>query len=176
MEKRLNIKLHCNHQQRKCCSNFQSNSRVMRSIIFILVQLFLLVGCKTGQNGTSENVQFTVMEQSNLYGNGKEGLVSKKLIISNNKDWEQLLNKMGSLNSSRLSDEPVNFTKYDVIAIFDQIRPSSGYSFVVDLHQFKDCVTVETVSIAPQGPAASVITQPYVIIQIEKTNLPIKFN
>lgn len=149
---------------------------MIRSTIGILVQLFLLMGCKTGQNGISEIIQFTVIEQNSLYGNGEEGLASKEFIISNTKDWHQLLEKMGRNNGSKLSDEPINFSKYDIIAVFDQIRPSSGFSLAVDVCQLEGYIVIETISIVPQGPAASVITQPYVILKIEKTNVPIKFN
>ncbi len=108
----------------------------------------------------------------------QSGYQKRASIIIKDKDrWEEIWN----LHSSNLDQIPhipeIDFSKDMVIAIFRGEFPSSGFSTEVSSINEKDgrleVVVTETDDI--KGMVLDVITYPFHIIKIQKTDLPIEF-
>jgi hypothetical protein len=62
-----------------------------------------------------------------------------------------------------------------VIAVIDQVRNTSGYSIALEISTNYEKIFIESNLSSPSldGVVATVISQPYHIVKIAKTNLPI---
>ena len=64
-----------------------------------------------------------------------------------------------------------------VLALFDEVKGSGGYSIIVtDIVENQDNLTVTVKQTAPTGSAYAVMTQPYCIVKIPFTTKQIIFN
>lgn len=150
----------------------------MKKNVLIILLAFVALSCDS--NDTNENttvVTSTVIAQDNLYGDGAEGITKQNLIITNTADWNALIAKMDAVNktSSGFSEVDVNFSEFTIIAVFDNIRSSGGYNLKLDITSNTENISVSVINLVPVGNVTSVITQPFAISKIKKSNLPIVF-
>ncbi|QMU63933.1 MAG: protease complex subunit PrcB family protein [Flavobacteriaceae bacterium] len=145
--------------------------------IVILVFFVGLMKCKTAivntTNTESNNVNFVTISQGVLYGNGAENINKYTIVISDQKKWDSLLNKMNSVNtvSSDFQEMPVSFSKETVIGVFDTIRNTGGIRAEINKVVQKNDTTTVIYRIKKPAPGefvTTVITQPYHLIKIEK--------
>ena len=124
---------------------------------------------------TSES---SLIAKGNLYGSGAEGIVAQNLIISNQNDWDNLIEQMNSVNkvSDSFSETTIDFSKNSIIAVFDDVKGSGGYSLELDISSTSENTLVSVSHIAPKGNATTVMTQPFHIVKITKSDLPVIFN
>lgn len=146
-----------------------------KSLLILLV--VLLAGC-VQENGYN-SVTPTIIAKGNLMGNGREQISKQMIVVSDSLGWNRLVAKMNSVNnvSTGFLEKKIDFTQYTVLAIFDEVERSGGYS--IDLNVFEDNmkVYVEAVYKMPLGSAAAmVITQPYLIVKIPRTAKSIQFS
>ncbi|WP_299365322.1 protease complex subunit PrcB family protein [Winogradskyella sp.] len=150
----------------------------MNKIIVILIVL-LPLSCKTKVNNSKmkDSKTSTLIAKGDLYGSGAEGIEKQNIVISNRKDWDDLLEKMNSVNnvSDSFSETEIDFSKFKVIAVFDEVKTTGGHSIELNITEHKDSVLVEVVHKSPEGMATTVLTQPYYITKIMKNDLPIRF-
>lgn len=149
----------------------------MHKLMGIVILLFAL-NCKSVENQAKmkqENI--ILIGKGNLHGSGSEGIEKQNLVITSSEEWLDLLNKINSVNkvSDSFSETDIDFSKYTVVAVFDDIRESGGYSLSLAIQETTDKVLVEVLRKTPDGIATSVITQPYYIVKLPKRNLPIIF-
>jgi len=155
----------------------------MRRIIFSALLLAAMVGCQNDDAATTNNepalLEFTVVGKENLYGNGAEDIDEGNLVINDDASWQALLGKMTAVNNlpSNFGDTNIDFSQWTVIASFDQIQAYGGYSVdVVSVTEEDEQIVVDIEkSGGGQGAAATVITQPFHIVKIPKTTLPVTF-
>lgn len=160
--------------------------RIKKELLFVL--LLCVFSCKTNvENTNSEKAKtekanmeiskFKVIAKGNLYGSGAEGIDAQNLIITNQKDWDKLMNQMNSVNqvSDGFSEITFNFSEDTIIAVFDDVKGSGGHRLELSHASNSENTIVYIKHIAPKGMATSVMTQPYYIISIPKSDLPIKF-
>ncbi|WP_299524549.1 protease complex subunit PrcB family protein [Winogradskyella sp.] len=151
----------------------------MNKIIVVLI-LLLPLNCKTKANNSKtsgvENV--VLIAKGNLYGSGDEGLEKQSTVISNEKDWDKLLEKINSVNSVSESflETKIDFSKFRIVAVFDEVKISGGYSIELNIENNTDRILVEVMHKSPEGMATSVMTQPYYIVKIIKNNLQLSLN
>lgn len=145
----------------------------MKTVITILFSL-LLVGCPKNQEGG-----FTSLSKGSLFGNGAEGFKRENLVISSKKEWKSFLSKIDTTNKvSKTFENTIDFSKEMVLVCMDKVRNSGGFSVeIMEVTQEKDTVFIK---IKRKGPkpmsmVPTVITQPYHIVKINKTNKKIKF-
>lgn len=149
----------------------------MNKILVTFILLFAL-NCKSTQNQEKMSEEdITLIAKGNLYGSGEEGIIAQNLIINNEKDWQVLMAKMNSVNkvSDGFSESKVDFSKYLVIAVFDDVKTSGGHSLDVEIKPNSKNIEVSISRNSPQGMATSIMTQPYYIVKITKSELPILF-
>ena len=122
-------------------------------------------------------VQHEIVAHGALYGGGEEHIQESTIVINSLEEWEALKANMNSINnvSEGFKIKEIDFNNYTVIACFDQVRPSGGFSIKVKtITESSTQITVYLDKTSPDMPATSVLTQPYEIVMIEKTNdLPV---
>ena len=149
----------------------------MHKLLGIVILLFAL-NCKSSENEakmTKEDI--VLIGKGNLYGSGSEGIEKQNLIVTSPEEWKDLLNKMNAVNkvSDSFSETDIDFSEYTVIAVFDEIKNSGGHSLNLVIQETKDEFLVEVLRKSPDGIATSVMTQPYYIVKVPKSDLPIVF-
>lgn len=151
----------------------------MKKIILALLTFSLFYNCdKNELINENEIIEYSIISKGNLFGAGDEKILKQNVIIDNETDWSTLISKMDAVNntSDSFTEKDIDFLKYDVIAIFDNIKSNGGYEYNVETNSSETITNVIIESIAPEGSAATVITQPYILIKINKSDIPIEFN
>jgi len=151
---------------------------IMRTFCLAALIAFLTFSC-TKEKCDIRDLTYQYVEKGNLYGNGDEGISASNLVIRTQSDWDDLVSKMDSYNevSNDFENVPINFEEQMVIACFDKVRSSGGYTIDItetDVVNNKLEVTVEKGG--PGEMATTVITQPFVIVVMEKCDSEVKFN
>lgn len=153
----------------------------MKIHIFTVLSIVFVISCKSNKtiqgNEKMRNESPVLISSGNLYGSGEEGIEKQNLVITNDDDWNDLLKQMNSINkvSSSFSETEVDFSKYNVIAVFEDVKASGGYSIELDIHKTSEHTIINIINNTPEGLATSVMTQPYYIAKIPKTDMPIVF-
>ena len=125
-----------------------------------------------------DNLELILIGQGNLYGNGVEKIDEGNQVIDQEKDWNDLLDRINSVNneSDTFTETKIDFKEYMVIACFDQIRASGGYGIeATDIEKSGKNVDITIKKTQPQGMVTTVITQPFYIAKIPKTKNNIRF-
>ena len=113
-----------------------------------------------------------LIAQDNLYGTGKEQ--KQNTVITTKLEWDALLAVMSSPNPMPSLDE-IDFEQFQVIAVIDAVRSSAGWSIdITDITEYDDKIVV-TYSNLSAGGIATVLTQPYHIVKISKSDKKIEF-
>ena len=145
-------------------------------VIFMMSILVLSCGSSNGQSEII-TMESTLIAQDNLYGNGEEGIGQQNVVISDEESWKTLLSQMNSVNnvSDNFTETAIDFSKYKVIAVFDELRGNGGTSLDLDIVSNSENIVVSVKSIAPEGMSLTVMEQPFVIVKILDSGLPILF-
>lgn len=147
----------------------------MKQIITLFSILFLLTGCNSDDSDTS-NVSYSVIVQGDNF-NTNANIPKSNLVIKDQTEWNNLLSKINLVvnANSILPDTNVDFTKYQVIAVIDEVRNSGGYSIdITKITETNNSIFVKVEQLKPDG-FYTVITQPYHIVKIPKTNKKVIF-
>lgn len=151
---------------------------MMLNKTFTLVILLFALNCKSVQNQAKMSEDDIVLiAKGNLHGSGEEGIKAQNSIITDNNDWQDLVTKMNSVNnvSNSFSESKIDFSKYTVIAVFSTVKTSGGHSLDLDIKSNSENIEVNVSPKSPEGMATSIMTQPYYIVKIPKSDLPIVF-
>lgn len=143
------------------------NKNLIPFILLSLVTLFPF----SSQAGT---LAFETIDQGDYSGYTKKDF----LVIKTMEEWQ----KVWSIHASAklpLPELPViDFNNQMLIAVFAGEYSSGGYSIRIDnVDKTKKVILVTIVQAKPERNAITgrALTQPYQIVQIEKTDLPIEF-
>lgn len=138
---------------------------------------FLSVSCSKEECELTDH-SYEYVEQGALYGDGDEGISASNLVIKTQTEWDDLVAKMDAVNdeSSGFENVPSNFDEQMIIACFDQVRPSGGYGIDITSTDVVDGeLQITVVKTEPSGASTTVITQPYVIIVMDKCEGTVTF-
>jgi hypothetical protein len=152
----------------------------MKLKILIMLSLIFVFGCKCNKTSTemaSKNVESVLIAKGNLYGAGAEGIEKQNLVIANKNDWNALLTQLDTTNkvSQSFTETDIDFNKFTVIAIFESVKGSGGHKIAVDILETSEQKIITVKHTSPKGNATSVMTQPYYIAKLPKSDLPIVF-
>jgi hypothetical protein len=95
----------------------------------------------------------------------------KNYVITNREDWQRLWEKVVAYSYPRPTAPEIDFSKHDLIAVFQGNQPSSGYSISVTklIRSGKKLkVYVREVLPGDECRVLLVLTQPFEIIQTDK--------
>jgi hypothetical protein len=147
----------------------------MKQILFILSILFTLTSCSNDDSASSK-VEFTDLYHAD-YFNGDYNNPKANLVITDLAEWNKLLVKLDLNNKpwqNSISTD-IDFEKYTVIAVIDEVRNYGGFSIdITGITQTENRIVVK-VERLNSGGLATVITQPYHIVKIAKTNKEVVF-
>lgn len=148
-----------------------------KNALIILLAIFALSCNSEDYNLEMVDIEFVLITKDNLFGNGGEGIIEQNLEITSQSMWNNLISQMNSVNnvSDNFSEIDIDFSQYKVIAIFDKIKNNGGHSLELNLTGNSENIIVNINYISPKGNVMSVITQPYHIVKIPNSNLPIIF-
>ena len=122
-------------------------------------------------------INVTEIGQNNLYGSGEENILQQNLTISDTETWNDLLDKMNTANneSDEFTETDIDFEEFVVIAVFDKIYGNGGHSIdIIKITENENKVIVKIENIMG-GDATSIMTQPFHIVKIPKTDKLIIF-
>lgn len=148
--------------------------------LYFLVLFLVLASCSSENeaNTPPQTVTPTLIASGSLYGSGSENIAQQNIVVTNQADWNALINQMDSLNntSSSFTELNIDFDNYQLLLAFDQVRPTGGFSIAIN-SIFETSNTIEaTVNVTGPGPIATmVITQPFYIVKIPKSTKPVVF-
>lgn len=149
----------------------------MKQIFFIFIILLAFVSCNSDDSDQdSSNVTYTEIIKGDFY-NGENSNPKANLVIQDQTIWNNVLSKMNLLMPANtiFPDTNINFTKYQVIAVFDQIRNYGGYSIdITKITETRNRIIIKVEQLKPGG-IATVITQPYHIVKMPKSNKKVIF-
>jgi hypothetical protein len=153
---------------------------IITGVLFITIGL---ISCKKDHVDANPRVSNQVIMhtigQDNLYGGSSEGFIEENHVINDSIAWNNLKTQMDAANdvTYKFNEQVIDFSQWTVIVSFDKVEMTGGhsinYSSIVE-NQANIVATIEQVH--PEGPATTVITQPYIVVKIDKTNKPILFN
>lgn len=150
----------------------------LKKWVLIILPALLMFNCSP-EDITIDNIDTTttLIAKSNLYGGGAEDISQQNIVITDNETWESLKHQMNTVNnvSNTFSESDIDFSVYQLIAVFDSVQNSGGHSIDLDMIWNSDSVIVNVINSHPVGNAASVMTQPFHIVKIKNTDLPILF-
>ena len=117
-------------------------------------------------NPDEEAITITTIEVGTLTGAGEEGYNQAVIIINSIDEWNTITEKMNSVNTVNynLKIDEFDFTSNILYIHFDKVRGTKGYSLSV---QKKNNAIVLT-STRPTGPAAEMLSQPFLLFSTNK--------
>ena len=146
----------------------------MRKFIILLV-LTTIFNCAPEELITEElYASTTLIAKGNLLGAGSEGIDQQNMIITNTAEWVSLINKISNTTAT-FSETEIDFTNYIIIAVFDEVKLGSGYSIELDVTYNSDAIIVTIENHSVNGDLTTRFTQPFHIIKINHSELPIIF-
>ena len=148
----------------------------MKQIITLFTILFLLTGCSNDEENSSQTiVQFSVIAQGDPSPSQTENIPKSNLVIKNTESWNTFLSKMSSYETSKFSETNVDFTKYQIIVVFDQVYGNGGHSIdITKITENNNRIFVKVEKLL-KGNIATVVTQPYHIVKIAKSSKKVVF-
>lgn len=154
----------------------------MKKITLLISVVFLLAfSCheddKPQTPQTPQSFEVVLIAKDDLPGNGAEKIPKQLLIISNNNDWLALINAMNTtINVSKsFTETSIDFNRFRIIAAFDDIKQNGGHSIdITEVVETDDSIKVKIENLK-KGDATSVITQPFHIVKITKSEKPVVF-
>ncbi|WP_053992279.1 protease complex subunit PrcB family protein [Mangrovimonas sp. TPBH4] len=145
--------------------------------LIILLSIFILNCEPTDSQVNMIDIEPDLIAKDQLYGAGAEGIVEQKTIITNERAWKILLAQMNSVNnvSDNFSETDIDFSQYLVIAVFSEVLTNGGYSLEFNMTTTPENILFRVHTIGADDIATTVMTQPFLIVKIPISNLPIVF-
>lgn len=154
---------------------------LIRTALFGLILGLTLFSCETSEMATqtqaltAEEIPFTSIGRGALFGGGQEGFDEVRttlLTIRSPEDWEKLKAQMNSVNTvtGAFKDEKLDFESEMVLACIDRVRGSGGHEVLIEsIVETATELEVHVIHKEPVDMAASVLTQPYHIVRVQKS-------
>ncbi len=154
----------------------------MKTVVSFTLLIFAFYSCDKDVDCVQTDFAVNEIAHSSLYGAGDEGIIESNMVITSQDDWNELLDKLDSVNdeSSQFNTTTIDFSQQIVIASFDKVQSNGGYGLSLEnAEQIGDQIHVDVVKTdasAGGGMVTTVITQPYHIIAINACGLDVVFN
>lgn len=147
----------------------------MKQVITFLTILFLL-GCNNDEeNSVQTIVPFSVIAQGDPSPSQTENISKSNFVVKNTESWNAFLSKMNSYETSKFTETNVDFTKYQIIVVFDQVYGNGGHSIdITKITENNNSIFVQVEKLLT-GNIATVVTQPYHIVKIAKSSKKVVF-
>lgn len=146
--------------------------RTLSAVLLLVGAFMVLGGCE--ENEYYKALDFTLIGKGNVSGSGAENLNKQNVVITDSIQWQHLLSEMDSHRrvSSSLTETNIDFDKFQLIVIIDSVRPNLCEINIKSITENKSDISV---CIEKTSYDATVVTQPFCIVKIGKTNKNINF-
>lgn len=144
----------------------------MKKALLFLLSISLLFHSCNSTDFEPRDIEPITIGRNTL--NGNEGVQQSNRVITNQIEWQSLVNQMDMINnvSSQFTETNIDFNNYMIIAIILNVK-TSGYDVeITNVTEYENNITVsknETEYIT------AVMSQPFHIIKIPKSNKEIVF-
>ena len=138
----------------------------------LFFSLIFAISCNRSDNNSefqSTEITFTEIGKGELSGNGTENIAQSNLAINNQTDWESLMNQMNSFNNvtNTFTETTIDFENYTIIAIFLEVKLNGWTITINDITENENNLSI---SVTESELETTVISQPFHIVKIPKTN------
>ena len=145
--------------------------------MFLILSILLTIySCNKNDDNQvfPQNKEFNVIYSGVLSGNGSEGIIQSNMVINNTTDWQNLIIQMNSFNnvSGNFSETDIDFDNYLIIAVFLEVKPNGWEVQINNITENENSLVVST---NENEFDSSVITQPFSIVKIRRTEKTIEF-
>lgn len=151
---------------------------MIRIVLFLIATVFFAEGCSSDDESIQQSIEFSLIAKGELYGNGDEMLDRSSFVVKDSNAWNELISKMDTVNevSKDFIETDIDFDSYYVIAVFDEIRNYGGNSIeVTEINEYTNKIVVKIDQASSDGLNA-VISQPFHLVKIKKTQKSISFD
>ena len=148
----------------------------MKTTLILLMTLLLTAGgCTKEDHKDPQTIRFTEIGKGYLSGNGDEGIEKSNLVIKTKTEWETLMQKMNTSGNvtDNFTETDIDFNTYMVIAVFLEVKSSGWQVEITKITENRTNLVIDTNEIESIN---TVITQPFDIVKIVKTEKQIIFN
>ncbi len=154
-----------------------SHMKTKISIVLMTIIIGLMTSCSENDDELYYSVNFTLIAQDNLYGAGEENIDQQNLRISDSNSWNELMDKMNTVNNvcDNFTETTIDFGNFIIIAVFDNIKSHGGHSIDITKIIENENKTITTIDNVLKGNATTVMTQPFHIVKIPKTDKSVIF-
>ncbi|MDR2929194.1 MAG: protease complex subunit PrcB family protein [Cytophagaceae bacterium] len=144
------------------------------SILLLGTLALFLTGCYHIPDGEFEPQAITpvlIAQGENCYA---ENLAAQNRVIKTSEDWHELLNTLSEVSNS-FTETEIDFSRYMVLAVFDEVKGNGGWSIdITGVTEFATKIVVNYTNLKT-GNVTHVITQPYHIVKIPKSDKEVMF-
>jgi len=160
----------------------------MKKITFIALFVISFTACESDDTTPVTNTEPStiVFEEIFKFDFAGEDDMAGTYVVNDAAAWQNLKANLNAPyinnpetgeDTNMLDTATIDFTAFTLLAVVDEMHTSGGFDInVTDVVEADGIVTV-TVETTSQGPgeATAVMTQPYHIVKIPKTTLPVVF-
>lgn len=148
----------------------------MKTIIFSLI-LLLALSCTNNNDFQPQTITPVLIGKNDLSGNGAERISQQNVVVSNQTAWTQLMNSMNANNNqtNNFTTTTIDFNKFQIIAVFDNIKTAGGYSIDITTVVENQKNIVVTIKRLLTGGDNTVMIQPFHIVKIPKSTKLVVF-
>lgn len=141
-------------------------------ITSILLLCFLFFsGCNEDDQIESHTIQPIKIAEGTISSN--KILSQETLVISNEKEWMEMIMTMEAVDNNILnyfSETEVDFNNFQVIALFEEVKPHTGYYiYISDIIESQDNITIMVES-GNTEEGYTVLSQPFYIAKIKRND------
>ena len=137
--------------------------------------LYSLNACHNSKeaNESDVNLNFEIVQKGVLKGAGEEGFDQEVIKVESYQELNEVLNSINTVNKEIDSDfisDHVFFEDYMLLFVFDKVRGTGGYKLKIDdINATKKEIALKIYTKSPGDNAPSVMTQPFEVIQLKKS-------
>lgn len=142
-----------------------------KSIILTFISMFFLLSCSNDNTFTPQNITPILIGKGIHSGSATQS----NIVITNDLDWQQLMNLLTTENTNNFSETNIDFNKFQLIVSIDSVRPDTGYSISISNIIENSNNILVTVSSVNNGNGFTVFSQPFEIVKIPKSTKPVVF-
>ncbi len=136
----------------------------------------MLVGCSIAAASNTPGQSFSTLDRGSQSGVRER----KFVVIKNENDWKALWISHASLSMPPKAMPPVDFQTEMIVAVFSGEEPTGGYS--IEITAIREDSTKHALEVVvheskppPGVMVIQALTQPYHIVKLKQTQLPVTF-
>lgn len=156
---------------------------IIKYKLYVIAVVLLVISCRDKKSEKQSNIKYPVsiewslVGNGNLLGNHSEGIEAGSLWITGQQEWRDLVDKINTNNrvSDTFIENDIDFTRFDLIATFDKVRPHSGFIVAVDSIIEDTNNRLVYISWRDKKRGFEMPSQPYYLVKIPKSKKTIMF-